>query len=93
MVAPVPEEEVTVEEMTPQPSEDSDSGESYEVQLNDMPVSAGDIKIAVRVAHASEAFLGRCFRCNKVGHHFWDEKCKMYDFLNSRQGPANTSSN
>ena len=86
MVAPVPEEEVTVEEMTPQPSEDSDSGESYEVQLDDMPVSAGDIKIAIRVAHASEAFLGRCFRCNKVGHHFWD-------FLNSRQGPAKISSN
>ena len=56
MVAPVPEEEVTMEEMMPQPSEDSDSGESYEAQPDDMPVSAGDIKIAVRVAHASEAF-------------------------------------
>ena len=32
MVAPVPEEGVTVEEMIPQPSEDSNSGESYEVQ-------------------------------------------------------------
>ena len=58
MVAPAPEEEVTVKEMTPQPSEDSDSGKLYEVQPDDMPVSTGDIEIAVRVAHASEAFLG-----------------------------------
>ena len=77
--APVPEEEVAVEEMTPQPSEDSDSGESYEAQRDDMPVSAGDIKIAVRVACASEAFSGRCFRCNKVRHHFCDEECEMYN--------------
>ena len=56
MVALVPEEGVTVDEMMPQPSEDSDSGELYEAQPNDMPVSAGDIKIAVRVAHTSEAF-------------------------------------
>ena len=41
---PAPEEEVTIEEMTPQPSDDSDSGESYEAQPDDMPVSAGDIK-------------------------------------------------
>ena len=79
----------------PQPSEDSDSGESYEVQPDDMSVSTGDIEIAVRVAHTSEAFSGRCFRCNKVGHHFCDEECKMYnpDFLNSGQGPAKTSPN
>ena len=70
MVAPAPEEEVTMEERTPQPSEDSDSGKSYEAQPDDMPVSAGDIKKAIRVAHASETFSGRCFRCNKVGHHF-----------------------
>ena len=79
MVAPALEEEVAVEETTPQPSEDSDSGESCEIQPDDMPVSTGDIKIAIRVAHASEAFSGRCFRCNKVGHHFWDEECKMYN--------------
>ena len=93
MVAPAPEEEVTIEETTPQPSEDSDSGKSYEAQPDDMPVSTGDIKIAVRVAHTSEAFSGRCFRCNKVGHHFWDEVCEMYDldFLNSGRGPAKTS--
>ena len=95
MVAPAPEEEVTVEEMTPQPSEDSNSGESYEAQPDDMPVSAGDIEMAIRVACTSEAFLGRCFRCNKVGHCFWDEECKMYDsdFLNSGWGPAKTSLN
>ena len=95
MVAPAPEEEVTVEETMTQPSEDSDSGKSYEAQPNDVPVSAGDIKIAVRVDHTSEAFLGRCFRCNKVGHHFHDEECEMYDpdFLNSGWGPAKTSLN
>ena len=95
MIAPVPEEEVAVEEMTPQPSEDSDSGESYEAQPDDMPVSTGDTRIAIRVARASEAFLGRCFRCNKVGNHFWDEECEMYDsdFLNLGWGPAKTSPN
>ena len=95
MVAPAPKEEVTVEEMTPQSSEDSDSGKSYEAQPDDMPVSTRDIKIAVRVAHTSEAFSGRCFRCKKVGHHFQDEECKMYDpdFLNSGWGPAKTSLN
>ena len=95
MVAPAPEEEVAVEETTPQPSEDSDSGELYEAQPNDKPVSAGDIEIAIRVAHVSEAFSGRCFRCNKVGHHFWDEEYEMYDpdFLNSGRGPAKTSPN
>ena len=65
MVGPVPEEEVTVEERTPQPSKDSDSGESYEAQPSDMSVSAGDIEIAIRVACVSEAFSGRCFRCDK----------------------------
>ena len=95
MVAPVPEEEVAVEEMMPQPSEDSNSGESYEAQPNDMPVSTGDIKIAIRVACTSEAFLGRCFRYDKVRHCFHDEECKMYDpdFLDSGQGPAKTSLN
>ena len=95
VVAQAPEEEVTIEEMTPQPSEDSNSGESYEAQPHDMPVSAGDIKIAIIVAHASEAFSGRCFRCNKVGHSFQDEECEIYDpdFLNSGWGPEKTSLN
>ena len=81
--------------VAPAPSEDSDSGKSYEAQPDDMPVSAGDIEIAIRVARTSEAFSGTCFRCNKVGHHFWDEECEMYnpDFLNSGQGPAKTSPN
>ena len=95
MVAPAPEEEIAIEETMCQPSEDSDSGKSYEAQPDDMSVSIGDIEIAVRVAHTSEAFLGRCFRCNKVRHHFHDEECKMYDpdFLNSGQGPAKSSLN
>ena len=95
MVAPAPEKEVAVEEMTPQPSKDSNSGELYEAQPDHMPVSAGDIKIAIRVAHTSEAFSGRCCRCNKVGHCFLDEECEMYDpdFLNSGRGPAKTSLN
>ena len=60
-------------------SEDSNSGESYEAQPDNMSIYTGDIEIAVRVARASEAFSGRCFRCNKVGHHFHDEECEMYD--------------
>ena len=79
MVAPAPEEEVAIEETMPQPNEDSDSGESYEAQPDDMSVSTGDIEIAFRVAHTSEAFSGRCFRCNKVRHCFCDDECKMYD--------------
>ena len=95
MVAPAPEEEVTIEETMPQPSKDSDSGESYEAQPDDMSVSTGDIEIAIRVACASETFSRRCFRCNKVGHCFRDEECEMYypDFLNSGWGPAKTSPN
>ena len=95
MVAPPPEEEVAIEETMPQPSKDSNSGESYEAQPDDMSVSTGDIEIAVRVACASEAFSGRCFRCNKVRHHFHDEECEMHnpDFLNSGWGPAKTSPN
>ena len=95
IVAPAPEKEVTTEETMLQPSEDSDSGELYEAQPDDMPVSTGDIEIGVRVACASEAFLGGCFRCNKVRHRFRDEECKMYnpDFLNLGRGPAKTSPN
>ena len=47
MVAPAPEEEVVAEETTPQPTKDSDSSESYEASPDDMPVSAGDVEIAV----------------------------------------------
>ena len=49
--------------------------------------------MAVRVTHASEAFSGRYFCCNKVGHHFQDEECEMYnpDFLNLKGGPAKAS--
>ena len=95
MVTPAPEEEVAMEETTPEPSEDSNSGESCEAQPDDMSVSTGDIEIAIWVACTSEAFSGRCFRCNKVRHLFHDEECEMYDpdFLNSGQGPAKTSPN
>ena len=67
MVAPAPEEEPG-EEATPLPSEESDSGESYEATQDDTTVSQGDVEIAARVAQASETFTGCCFRCNKVGH-------------------------
>ena len=95
MVAPASEEEVVAEEITPQPTEDSNSKESYKASPDDAPVSTGDIEVAVRVPHASEAFSGRCFWCNKVGHCFRDEECEMYnpDFLNLRGAPAKTSLN
>ena len=93
MVAPAPEEDAGEEKATPKPSEDSDSGESYEAQQDDLSVSPGDVEVAIRVVHASEAFSGQCFRCNKVGHRFCDKECEMYNpqFLNSGQGPAKTS--
>ena len=59
MVAPVPEEEVGTEDVTPLLTEDNDSGESYEASPDDTPISTGDIEVAVRVAHASEAFSGK----------------------------------
>ena len=92
MVAPAPEEDAGEEEATPQPSEDSDSGKSYEAQ-DDLSVSPGDVEVAIRIVCASRAFSGRCFRCNKVGHWFHDKECEMYDpkFLNSGQGPTKTS--
>ena len=94
-MAPAPEEEVGLEDITPLQTEDSDSGESYEALPDDTPVSTGDVEVAVRVTHASEAFSGRCFCCNKVGHCFQDEECEMYDpdFLNSKGGPARASPN
>ena len=45
MVVPALEEEAVAEETTPQPTEDSDSGKSYEASLDDMSVSAGDCEM------------------------------------------------
>ena len=58
MVAPAPEEDAGEEEATPQPSEDSDSGKSYEAQQDDLLVSPGDVEVAIRVVRASETFSG-----------------------------------
>ena len=93
MLAPVPEQDAGEEEATHQPSEDSDSGESYEVQQDDPSVLPGDVEVAIRVVRASKAFSGQCFRCNKVGHQFRDKEYEMYDseFLNSGWGLAKTS--
>ena len=93
MVAPVLEEDTGEKEATPQPSEDSDTGKSYEAQQDDLSVSFGDVEVAIRVVRASEAFSGQCFRCNKVGHRFHNKECEIYDpeFLNSGWGPAKTS--
>ena len=55
MVSPAHEGELDVGEATPLPSEESDSGETYEALKEDATVSQGDIEIAVRVAHAAEA--------------------------------------
>ena len=68
MVAPAPEKGSGEGEATPLPSEESDSGELYEATQDDTTISQNDVEIAVRVAQASEAFTGQCFRCNKVRH-------------------------
>ena len=47
MVTPAPEEEDSEEGVTPQPSEDSDSGESYEASPEHSRVSTGDIEVAI----------------------------------------------
>ena len=93
MVALAPEEGSGEGEAIPLPSEESDSSESYEAGQEDTTVSQGDVEIAVRVALVSEAFTGQCFRCNKVGHQFFDEECEMFDpkFFNISWGPAKTS--
>ena len=93
MVAPAPKEGPGEGEATPFPSEESDSGESYEATQEDATISQGNVDIAVRVAQASEAFTGQCTRCNKVRHLFCDEECEMYnpEFLNSSWGSAKTS--
>ena len=77
----------------PLPSEESDSGESYEAVQEDTTISQGDVEIAVRVAQASEVFTSQCFRCNKVGHQFHDEECEMFnpEFLNTSWEPAKIS--
>ena len=58
MVAPAPEEESGEGETTSFPSEESNSGESYEAMQEDATVSQGDIEIVIRVAQASETFTG-----------------------------------
>ena len=65
MVALAPKEGSGKGEATPLPSEESNSGESYEAGEEDTTISQGDVEIAVRVAQASEAFTGRCFRTCK----------------------------
>ena len=45
-------------EVTPVPSEESDSDESYEATPEDTTISQGDVEIAVRVAQALETFTG-----------------------------------
>ena len=52
MVAVAPEEGSSGE-ATPLPSEESDSGESYEATQEDTTISQDDVEIAVRVAEAS----------------------------------------
>ena len=47
MVTPAPEEEDGEEGVTPQPSEDSDSGKSCEASPEESGVSAGDIEVAI----------------------------------------------
>ena len=93
MVVPALEEGPGAGKATPIPSEESDSGESYEATPDDITISQGDVEIAVRVVQASETFTGWCFRCNKVRHRFHDEECEMYnpEFLHSSRGPVKTN--
>ena len=58
MVAAASEEDAGEEKATPQASGDSDSGESYEAQQDDLSVSPGDVEVAIRVFCVSEAFSG-----------------------------------
>ena len=58
MVAPAPEEGSGEGEAIPLPSEESDSGKSYEAMQDDKTIYQDDVEIAVRVAQASEAFTG-----------------------------------
>ena len=63
MVAPAPEEGSGEGEATPLPSEESDSGKSYEATQEDTTAPRVTWRL-LSVAQASEAFTGRCFRCN-----------------------------
>ena len=58
MVAPALEEDAGEEEATPQPSEDSNGGESYKAQQDDLSISSGDVEVAIRVVRAYKAFSG-----------------------------------
>ena len=58
MVAPAPEEGSGEGEATPLPSEESDSGESYEAKQDDTTICQCDIEIPARVAQASETSTG-----------------------------------
>ena len=58
MVVLTLEEEPCDDEATPLPSEESNSRESYEATLEDSTVSQGDVKVTVRVTHATTAFMG-----------------------------------
>ena len=58
MVALGPEEGSGEGEATPLPSEESDSGKSYEATQEDATITQGNVEIAVGVAQASEAFTG-----------------------------------
>ena len=92
MVTPAPEEGSGKGEATPPQSEESNSGKSYEAEQKDPTIFQGNVEITVRVAQVSEAFTGQFFRCSKVGHHFHDEECEIFDpeFLNTSQGSAKT---
>ena len=68
MVVPAPEGDPDPEDVMPSQTEDSDSGEWYEASPHDVSISAGDIEVAVRVAHASEAFSGKCFTQQPESH-------------------------
>ena len=58
MVAPSPEEGSGEGKATTLPSEESDSGKSYEATQEDTAIFQDNVEIAVRVAQASEAFTG-----------------------------------
>ena len=92
MVAPAPEEG-SGEEVTPFQVRRVTVTSLTKLYRKTQPYPRAMWRLPSRVAQASEAFTGRCFRCNKVGHQFRDEECEMFDpeFLNTSQGPAKIS--
>ena len=79
IVAPATDEgpQLPPKEISPNPSEDSDRGASYEVTVENSPsISQDEVKVAIQVASTTEAFTGCCFNCNKVRHHYQDIICK-----------------